>query len=61
MGGGPFGPGGQMIPVPLGHEPSGEVVEVGAEVTDLKVGDRLSDAERAFRLALTPGPPKRWS
>ncbi|GAB2988402.1 zinc-binding dehydrogenase [Streptomyces pseudoechinosporeus] len=41
MGGMPLGPGGQMIPVPLGHEPAGEIVEVGAEVTDLKVGDRV--------------------
>ncbi|MDP4501771.1 zinc-dependent alcohol dehydrogenase [Nonomuraea turcica] len=41
MGGGPFGPGGQMIPVPLGHEPAGEIVEVGAEVTGLKAGDRV--------------------
>ncbi|WP_210592437.1 zinc-binding dehydrogenase [Streptomyces sp. GESEQ-35] len=41
MGGAPFGPGGAMIPIPLGHEPAGEIVEVGAEVTDLKVGDRV--------------------
>jgi threonine dehydrogenase-like Zn-dependent dehydrogenase len=41
MGGGPFGPGGQMIPVPLGHEPSGEIVEVGADVTGLRPGDRV--------------------
>jgi len=41
MGGMPLGPGGQTIAVPLGHEPAGEVVEVGAEVTDLKVGDRV--------------------
>ena len=33
--------GGDMIPVALGHEPAGEVVEVGAEVTDLKAGDRV--------------------
>jgi len=33
LGGGPFGPGGQMIPVPLGHEAAGEVVEVGADMT----------------------------
>jgi len=41
MGGGPFGPGGQMTAVPLGHEPAGEIVEVGADVTGLKVGDRV--------------------
>jgi 2-desacetyl-2-hydroxyethyl bacteriochlorophyllide A dehydrogenase len=41
MGGMPLGPGGEMIPVPLGHEPAGEIVEVGAEVTDLKAGDRV--------------------
>ncbi|WP_406333405.1 zinc-binding dehydrogenase [Streptomyces sp. NBC_00203] len=33
--------GGELVPVPLGHEPAGEIVEVGAEVTDLKVGDRV--------------------
>jgi (R,R)-butanediol dehydrogenase/meso-butanediol dehydrogenase/diacetyl reductase len=41
LGGGPFGPGGQMIAVPLGHEPVGEIVEVGADVTGLKVGDHV--------------------
>lgn len=33
--------GGEMVPVPLGHEPAGEIVEVGAEVTGLAVGDRV--------------------
>jgi 2-desacetyl-2-hydroxyethyl bacteriochlorophyllide A dehydrogenase len=33
--------GGEMRPIVLGHEPAGEIVEVGAEVTDLKVGDRV--------------------
>jgi len=33
--------GGELVAVPLGHEPAGEIVEVGAEVTDLKVGDRV--------------------
>lgn len=41
MGGMPLGPGGQTAPLPLGHEPAGEVVEVGADVIDLKVGDRV--------------------
>ncbi|MFJ4425243.1 zinc-dependent alcohol dehydrogenase [Streptomyces bobili] len=33
--------GGDMVPVPLGHEPAGEIVEVGAEVDGLKAGDRV--------------------
>lgn len=33
--------GGDMVPVALGHEPAGEVVEVGAEVNGLKAGDRV--------------------
>ncbi|MFG2133667.1 zinc-binding dehydrogenase [Streptomyces sp. NPDC048751] len=33
--------GGETVPVALGHEPAGEVVEVGAEVAGLKVGDRV--------------------
>ncbi|KPI22423.1 L-iditol 2-dehydrogenase [Actinobacteria bacterium OV320] len=33
--------GGELIPVALGHEPAGEVVEVGAEVDGLKAGDRV--------------------
>ncbi|WP_220277368.1 zinc-dependent alcohol dehydrogenase [Streptomyces himalayensis] len=41
MGGMPQGPGGQTAPIPLGHEPAGEIVEVGAEVTGLKAGDRV--------------------
>jgi 2-desacetyl-2-hydroxyethyl bacteriochlorophyllide A dehydrogenase len=31
----------QMGGMPLGHEPAGEVVEIGAEVTGLKTGDRV--------------------
>ena len=27
--------------MPLGHEPAGEVVEVGAEVTDVRIGDHV--------------------
>jgi (R,R)-butanediol dehydrogenase/meso-butanediol dehydrogenase/diacetyl reductase len=41
MGGMPQGPGGPMTPIPLGHEPAGEVAEIGAEVTGLKPGDRV--------------------
>ncbi|MDT0321926.1 zinc-dependent alcohol dehydrogenase [Streptomyces millisiae] len=41
MGGAPFGPGGSMVPLPLGHEPAGEIVEVGTEVSGLSVGDRV--------------------
>ncbi|MGW7650013.1 zinc-dependent alcohol dehydrogenase [Streptomyces bobili] len=33
--------GGDMVPVPLGHEPAGEIAEVGAEVDGLKAGDRV--------------------
>jgi 2-desacetyl-2-hydroxyethyl bacteriochlorophyllide A dehydrogenase len=33
--------GGETVPVSLGHEPAGEIVEVGAEVTGLAVGDRV--------------------
>jgi 2-desacetyl-2-hydroxyethyl bacteriochlorophyllide A dehydrogenase len=33
--------GGEMRPIVLGHEAAGEVVEVGVEVADLKVGDRV--------------------
>ncbi|WP_329320854.1 zinc-dependent alcohol dehydrogenase [Streptomyces sp. NBC_01262] len=41
LGGIPFGPGGSMVPVALGHEPAGEIVDIGAEVTGLRVGDRV--------------------
>ncbi|MGH1555367.1 alcohol dehydrogenase catalytic domain-containing protein [Streptomyces sp. L7] len=33
--------GGDIVPVPLGHEPAGEVIEIGAEVEGLAVGDRV--------------------
>ncbi|MGW2965027.1 zinc-dependent alcohol dehydrogenase [Streptomyces sp. NPDC001220] len=33
--------GGDLVPIALGHEPAGEIVEAGAEVTGLKVGDRV--------------------
>ena len=33
--------GGETVPVPLGHEPAGEIVETGTEVAGLKVGDRV--------------------
>jgi (R,R)-butanediol dehydrogenase / meso-butanediol dehydrogenase / diacetyl reductase len=48
-GGMPLGPGGQMTPIPLGHEPAGEVAEIGAEVTGLKPGDRVVINPRATR------------
>jgi (R,R)-butanediol dehydrogenase/meso-butanediol dehydrogenase/diacetyl reductase len=41
MGGMPLGPDGQTASIPLGHEPAGEVVGIGAEVTGLKTGDRV--------------------
>jgi (R,R)-butanediol dehydrogenase / meso-butanediol dehydrogenase / diacetyl reductase len=41
MGGMPLGPAGQMASIPLGHEPAGEVIEIGAEVAGLKTGDRV--------------------
>jgi (R,R)-butanediol dehydrogenase / meso-butanediol dehydrogenase / diacetyl reductase len=41
MGGMPVGPEGQTAAIPLGHEPAGEIVEAGAEVTGLKAGDRV--------------------
>ncbi|MFD7205480.1 zinc-binding dehydrogenase [Streptomyces sp. NPDC059893] len=42
MGGTPYGSSdGSVASLPLGHEPAGEIVEVGAEVADLKVGDRV--------------------
>jgi (R,R)-butanediol dehydrogenase / meso-butanediol dehydrogenase / diacetyl reductase len=37
----PLGPGGQSRPIPLGHEPAGEIVAAGAGVTGLKPGDRV--------------------
>jgi (R,R)-butanediol dehydrogenase / meso-butanediol dehydrogenase / diacetyl reductase len=41
LGGMPSGPDGQRRPIPLGHEPAGEVIEAGAAVTGLKPGDRV--------------------
>ncbi|MEW1722055.1 zinc-binding dehydrogenase [Streptomyces sp. NPDC093109] len=41
LGGMPAGADGSMRSIPLGHEPAGEIVELGAEVTGLKVGDRV--------------------
>ncbi|MFF5186018.1 zinc-binding dehydrogenase [Streptomyces sp. NPDC000345] len=33
--------GGELVPVALGHEPAGEIVELGAEVDGLDIGDRV--------------------
>ncbi|MDQ1066009.1 alcohol dehydrogenase catalytic domain-containing protein [Streptomyces canus] len=41
LGGMPSGADGAMRAIPLGHEPAGEVVEVGAEVRGLAVGNRV--------------------
>jgi 2-desacetyl-2-hydroxyethyl bacteriochlorophyllide A dehydrogenase len=41
LGGTPMGPDGSMVSLPLGHEPAGEIVAVGPEVTGLTVGDRV--------------------
>jgi (R,R)-butanediol dehydrogenase / meso-butanediol dehydrogenase / diacetyl reductase len=41
LGGMPTGADGSTRAIPLGHEPAGEVVEVGARVAGLKVGDRV--------------------
>lgn len=44
LGGTPYGPEGpidSVVPLPLGHEPAGEIVEAGAQVDGLKVGDRV--------------------
>ena len=36
--------GAHFYPIVLGHEFSGEIVEIGEDVTDLKIGDRVSGA-----------------
>lgn len=41
MGGMPLGPQGETASIPLGHESAGEVIEIGAEVTGLKTGNRV--------------------
>jgi (R,R)-butanediol dehydrogenase / meso-butanediol dehydrogenase / diacetyl reductase len=41
--------GGELVPVCLGHEPAGEVVEVGDEVVGLKVGDHVVVNPQAAR------------
>jgi (R,R)-butanediol dehydrogenase/meso-butanediol dehydrogenase/diacetyl reductase len=41
LGGTPLGGGGSMRSLPLGHEPAGEIVEIGAEVRGVAVGDRV--------------------
>lgn len=40
-GGTPYNADGSMVSLLLGHEPAGEIAELGAEVTGLKVGDRV--------------------
>lgn len=39
---------GVQMPCILGHEIAGEVVAVGADVTNLKYGDRVATVQRAF-------------
>ena len=52
---------------PLGHEPAGEVVEIGAEITGLEVGDHVVINPIASRTAMigSGGPqgalPSSWS
>jgi 2-desacetyl-2-hydroxyethyl bacteriochlorophyllide A dehydrogenase len=41
MGGMPAGAAGDVRPIPLGHEPAGEIAEVGAKVAGLRPGDRV--------------------
>ncbi|WP_340374054.1 zinc-binding dehydrogenase [Streptomyces sp. SS7] len=33
--------GGELVPVALGHEPAGEIVELGSDVEGLNIGDRV--------------------
>ncbi|MEU6539091.1 alcohol dehydrogenase catalytic domain-containing protein [Streptomyces sp. NPDC047000] len=40
-GGTPYNAEGGLVPLLLGHEPAGEIAELGTEVTGLKVGDRV--------------------
>ncbi|MFF5141584.1 zinc-binding dehydrogenase [Streptomyces sp. NPDC013157] len=40
-GGTPYNADGSVVPLLLGHEPAGEIAEVGSEVTDLEIGDRV--------------------
>jgi len=47
MGGMPLGPDGQTASTPLEHEPAGEVIEIGAEVTGLKTADRVVNPQVA--------------
>ncbi|MFJ3670029.1 zinc-binding dehydrogenase [Streptomyces sp. NPDC090106] len=41
LGGMPAGADGTTRAIPLGHEPAGEIVGIGAEVTGVEVGDRV--------------------
>ena len=56
----PFGPGGQMIPVPLGHECAGEVAEHQERFARL-ISHRIpfSEVRHAYDLALTLGAAEK--
>ncbi|WP_326661584.1 hypothetical protein [Streptomyces canus] len=54
LGGMPSGADGAMRAIPLGHEPAGEIVEVGAEVRGL-----ASQAHRTNRSRRSPGAAEK--
>jgi (R,R)-butanediol dehydrogenase / meso-butanediol dehydrogenase / diacetyl reductase len=57
MGGMPLGPEGETAAIPLGYEPADEVVEIGAEVTGLKTGDRIVVNPQAAPSGIIGGGP----